>query len=461
MNATRRDKGMPRDRAPGRGSVSAPKRQAPNQAQAAKAEPYAGDAARGEPLDAAVRGPMEARFGHDFSRVRVHTDGSAADAARAAGANAFTIGSDVVFGKGEYRPHSARGQNLIAHELAHVVQQASGGATPDAERRAGAAAERVTHGAKVSPTELGGAPVSLQAQSKPDAPTKAPAPSAQATGSDTKEAAAGKPAGGSQSSRTELDQFALDSAALTDDHKKTIDSLAFGIALHAGMETGTRVKIAIVGHTDTSGPDKHNMELGQKRADAVKAALDAALAGRKLKPGTVSEMNATSVGETDLRIPTKDNVKEPRNRRVVIDVTMEGPPPPPPPPKPRINLNLPPGYQDPGPPPPYRRPDDDRWKKMQEEQRRIEEYNRTHPKENKSPLEIFTDKVVEGLDPLIKKLPEKIRDLAREGIRKGIEKGTESAIDAAVDASGATGPEADALKAAAKAALKTRPDASK
>jgi hypothetical protein len=226
------------------------------------------------------------------------------------------------------------------------------------------------------------------------------------------------------------------------------------------METGTRVKIAIVGHTDTSGPDKHNMELGQKRADTVKAALDAALAGRKLKPGTVSEMNATSVGETDLRIPTKDNVREPRNRRVVIDVTMEGPPPPPPP-KPRINLNLPPGYQDPGPPPPYRRPDDDRWKKMQEEQRRIEEYNRTHPKENKSPLEIFTDKVVEGLDPLIKKLPEKIRDLAREGIRKGIEKGTESAIDAAVDASGATGPEADALKAAAKAALKTRPDASK
>jgi hypothetical protein len=66
---------------------------------------------------------VEPRFGYDFSAVRVHTDQSAAESARALGASAYTAGTHVVFGSGHYSPASLRGKSLMAHELAHVVQQ--------------------------------------------------------------------------------------------------------------------------------------------------------------------------------------------------------------------------------------------------------------------------------------------------------------------------------------------------
>jgi Domain of unknown function (DUF4157) len=77
----------------------------------------------GQPLEPATRAFMESRFGHDFSRVRVHTDPVAVRSAEAVAAHAYTVGSDVVFGAGRYAPSSRSGQRLLAHELAHVVQQ--------------------------------------------------------------------------------------------------------------------------------------------------------------------------------------------------------------------------------------------------------------------------------------------------------------------------------------------------
>lgn len=71
---------------------------------------------------------MSARLGHDFSQVRIHTSGPAAQAAQALGAEAFTYGREIAFRPGAYDPHSPRSQRILAHELAHVVQQ-SGGAT--------------------------------------------------------------------------------------------------------------------------------------------------------------------------------------------------------------------------------------------------------------------------------------------------------------------------------------------
>lgn len=79
---------------------------------------------RGRPLDGGVRSGMERRFGHDFSRVRVHSDEKSAATTRAYGALAYTTGSDIVFSPGQYRPDTATGRWLLAHELAHVVQQA-------------------------------------------------------------------------------------------------------------------------------------------------------------------------------------------------------------------------------------------------------------------------------------------------------------------------------------------------
>jgi len=77
----------------------------------------------GAPLPTALRDEVESRFGHDFSHVRVHTNDDAARAASSVQARAYTLGNDIVFGAGEYAPATARGQRLLAHELAHVVQQ--------------------------------------------------------------------------------------------------------------------------------------------------------------------------------------------------------------------------------------------------------------------------------------------------------------------------------------------------
>jgi pimeloyl-ACP methyl ester carboxylesterase len=83
----------------------------------------------GEPLDAATRAFMEPRFGHDFSTVRVHADGRAAESAHAVNAMAYTVGRNVVFGSAQYTPRTMTGGMLLAHELAHVVQQRAGRVT--------------------------------------------------------------------------------------------------------------------------------------------------------------------------------------------------------------------------------------------------------------------------------------------------------------------------------------------
>ena len=76
----------------------------------------------GQPLDATTRALMEPRFGRDFSGVRVHVDGSAPKSAEAMRARAYTVGRNIVFAPGAYAPRSDTGQRLVAHELAHVVQ---------------------------------------------------------------------------------------------------------------------------------------------------------------------------------------------------------------------------------------------------------------------------------------------------------------------------------------------------
>jgi|GEM_PF-1782663 len=77
----------------------------------------------GRPLDAATRAFMEPRFGHDFSRVRVHEDTRAAESARAVNALAYTMGRDIVFDRRRYGTERREERRLMAHELTHVVQQ--------------------------------------------------------------------------------------------------------------------------------------------------------------------------------------------------------------------------------------------------------------------------------------------------------------------------------------------------
>jgi hypothetical protein len=82
----------------------------------------------GRPIDSATRVDMESQFGADFGAVRIHHDQRAAQSAKAIGALAYTVGPNIAFGEGCYAPHSATGRGLLAHELAHVVQQRGSGA---------------------------------------------------------------------------------------------------------------------------------------------------------------------------------------------------------------------------------------------------------------------------------------------------------------------------------------------
>jgi hypothetical protein len=106
---------------------------------------------------------MESRFGYDFSRVRVHADTRAAASARAVSARAYTVGRDVVFAAGQYAPQTGVGRRLLAHELAHVVQQSAGDPTPalqieppssPSEAQSERAAEQIARGEAVTASPL-------------------------------------------------------------------------------------------------------------------------------------------------------------------------------------------------------------------------------------------------------------------------------------------------------------------
>lgn len=93
-------------------------------------------AAPGRPLDPDTRRFFEPRFGHDFGQVRVHDDALADRSAKAVGALAYAVGPHLVFAGGQYAPRQAAGQQLLAHELVHVLQQGqSGAAGPNLQRK--------------------------------------------------------------------------------------------------------------------------------------------------------------------------------------------------------------------------------------------------------------------------------------------------------------------------------------
>ncbi len=93
----------------------------------------------GEPLDAATRAYFEARFGHDFTTVRVHSHAAAQQSAQEVSAHAYTVGNDIVFAAGRYAPTTGEGRRLIAHELTHVVQQSNAHGNSVSQRTSGTA----------------------------------------------------------------------------------------------------------------------------------------------------------------------------------------------------------------------------------------------------------------------------------------------------------------------------------
>jgi Domain of unknown function (DUF4157) len=152
----------------------------------AKSDPSVAPSPSSLSLEPDVRKYFENRLFEDFSRVRVHTDQTAAAQAEALGAKAFTVGNDIAFAEGRYNPGTTEGRRLLAHELTHVAQQGRGSAaTTNAESRAHAAADQVAQGSSVSAEAQGGASMGVQCdddeKKKEDvtpAPNPTPAPAA-------------------------------------------------------------------------------------------------------------------------------------------------------------------------------------------------------------------------------------------------------------------------------------------
>jgi len=368
--------------------------------------------AAGKPLEPALRHTLELRFGFDFSGVRIHTEPAAAECARALNAAACTIGPDIAFAPGRYAPDTRAGGALLAHELAHVIEQSQSGL----------------------------AAIQCREEQAPPDYTLRPSPFYLA----------------SMGSLT-IDEFALDSAELTDTHKALL-------ATHAKMlltllESDPDATIEIAGHTDATGTERHNLALGTRRAESAQAAL---VAGG-VPAGKIS---IRSAGEAELKIRTLK--EEPRNRRAEIrfepsfrlrlrtSPKLELPPLVPPltlGPKPE--LPMPPRIEIPpklGLPP---------WPTEETPREAAERILRPIPELKGRPRRSLHDIIMGGVDslvnPILKKLglPDWAKDKIREGARKAVEKGMMAPLDAAMDEAGLDEKEKEAIRKAVEAGLKT------
>lgn len=389
----------------------------------------------GQPLDVSTRQFMETRFGYDFSGVRVHADAKASDSARQIEALAYTAGRDIVFAAGRYEPATAAGRHLLAHELAHVVQQSGGG---------GVAIQRQPDPSMESDFQLPPfKPIDLREEASPLL--------ASALGSTT------------------VDRFQTGRAEIPKEGEEALRYAARQILYFIRKYPLSTVHIA--GHTDRVGKDERNLALGQERADAVKAFLEG--------EGVPADLISTeSKGESEPVVPTRNEQAEPLNRRVNVFFRaqkssisfgmddMFKPPVPPMSEKPTVTFppKLPPGYDPNQRRIPYRDPaETEIWDRIKENQRIIDAIDRKYPRKDKSLGEAAIDLLMdEVFNPILKELPisDDLRKKAEGGIRKGLEAGSEKACEAVIDATGAGSTEKEALKSACKAALKQKPDES-
>ncbi len=416
----------------------------------------------GHALDLATRDFFAARMGQDFSGVRVHTGALAAQSARDVQARAYTVGRELVFGAGQYDPHSARGRQLLAHELAHVAQPRASGAAAlsqpgDAsEREAERAAEVVAGGGSVRLTAAGAA---IQRQPLPDATLDLPP----LTGSDGLLENASPLLAAAVGSVT-LDEFDTGKAELKPTHRKQLAGTLRNIQVL--MRQYPLSTLTVTGYADTLDTDAKNLELGETRATVVKQAL--------IDQGIAAAIIATdSKGEGPPQaVKTGDATPSARNRRVVVRFhpKKSGLPPllpqlkPPtlgnrsapsdaysPPEKPPIDSTYRPDIftPDDAPRPPFRRRQPDHPRPIP-----------PPPKgsERTSALDVVGKKFIDPVvDAVAGWLPKSARDKIKDGARSAVKSGAAKGARAAAEAAGLTDPAGlDAIEKAAEAAIQEK-----
>jgi len=266
----------------------------------------------GTQLPPEVRQPLEAQFDANFSHVRVHSDRPAAEAANALGARAFTLGRHIAFNQGEYKPGSAGGRRLLAHELAHVLQQSGAGNGRAAvvrdtvqEHQADVAADRAMQGRSVQADALakGGAPRIQAEDQKPNAGKTGAAQNA-----------AAQPAGTTVTIvlRAPDDQYTKD---VTDYVMNTlkeqvievdnIEEAADKVAAYAKANKIKVTTVRIIGHGSTTGGIKMTPkgETGRRFVSAEElekmAADDKVKAKDAMAEGSIVEFWGCYIGGTD------------------------------------------------------------------------------------------------------------------------------------------------------------------
>jgi outer membrane protein OmpA-like peptidoglycan-associated protein len=266
----------------------------------------------GQPLDRNTRAFMEPRFGHDFSRVRVHTDARAAESSRAVNAHAYTVGNDIVFAAARYAPETDMGRRVLAHELTHVVQQASGAARSVArsmeisdpfdplEREADAVADRISRGGSLPHV---GATASNVLQRLGDL-TKVP----RGLGCPVAASTPAPPV-------TNVFMFAQGSFVLSAVQIAELEDF-----VRAWHHAGASDHIRIDGFASTEGTDEFNWTLSCQRAEAVLAELTSP--SSRTTPGIPAGfIEEFAQGETD-----EFGTTLPPNRRAQITTTLVIPP---------------------------------------------------------------------------------------------------------------------------------------
>ena len=256
----------------------------------------------GAPLDAATRATMEPRFAYDFSNVRVHTGSDAASSAQSIGARAYTVGSDVVFGPGQFRPDAEDGRGLIAHELAHVVHNDAASAMEPRISRQDEPSERAAN--VMARAALAG----VQRSGAPPGPSSVPALQRQRSDLTPPDLMLRRSPWFLRSmGRLVIDGFVTGQSSLSEDQRGQI--AVHGATLRNLLEMEPGGRITVTGHGDAVGTETCNQELGLARAEAVRVALvDAGVPPERI--------DIDSAGESDPAVASPS--AEARNRRAVI-----------------------------------------------------------------------------------------------------------------------------------------------
>jgi outer membrane protein OmpA-like peptidoglycan-associated protein len=375
---------------------------------------------------------MEARLGHDFSRVRIHDDPGAAVSARAVDAAAYTVGPHVVFDEGAYAPRTAAGRKLLAHELTHVVQHDLAGVAGAAPTIApsDSPAEREARGTGGRPRVAAGAILQRQPRGG-DMRLRPPPLLARSMGSLT------------------IDSFATDSAGLPGTGERRLAELAARIVELRDHYPGGSVRV--VGHTDAVGAEAHNEGLGQRRADAVR---DALVAG-----GVPADIvSSETAGEAQPAVPSTG--PSPRNRRVAVIFE----------PEPRFGTGLDLRLRPPEPPAVSERPPVQlfppripttellRPETPEETGRRIFRPLPPAPAgQSRSATDVVNQAIDRAINPLIRGLPPAAQSAIRDATRAAVWRGADALLDNALREAGLPSSERDAIKKAVEAARRTAP----